>query len=172
MELPRNRGSSAWSGKCDWGISSDLFLSPFPPSRARTKLSSSLVIQRKVVTRNRKEKAATALPSAPGTQTNSVTHSVTHPRASTSWTHEANMLTQGAPPPTTSLAPARPSPRSVLPSALKWKWGGCNPRNEALAKPSLVRVAVDAHRLLLARLGVALDGAVVVASGLWREPLA
>ena len=34
------------------------------------------------------------------------------------------MLTQGAPTPTTSLAPARPSPRSVLPSALKWKWGG------------------------------------------------
>ena len=37
------------------------FPSPFPPSRARTKLSSSLVIQRKVVTRNRKDKAATAL---------------------------------------------------------------------------------------------------------------
>ena len=53
------------------------FPSPFPPSRARTKLSSSLVIQRKVVTRNRKDKAATTLPSAPGIPTRSHTRSHT-----------------------------------------------------------------------------------------------
>ena len=60
MELPRNSGSSVWSGKCGWGISSDLFplLSPL------VRHVRAILLPRyttKVVTRYRRHKAATPL---------------------------------------------------------------------------------------------------------------
>ena len=48
------------------GVSPPTFLHSFPPLGYACELPSSFVIQRKVVTRNRKDKAATTLPSAPG----------------------------------------------------------------------------------------------------------
>ena len=60
MELPRNSGSSVWSGKCGWGISSDLFplLSPLV-AHVRAILLPRYTT--KVVTRYRRHKAATPL---------------------------------------------------------------------------------------------------------------
>ena len=88
MELPRNSGSSVWSGKCGWGISSDLFplLSPLV-GHVRAILLPRYTT--KVVTRYRRHKAATPLGCTHSRYTIVVTHTVTHPQASTSWTHEA-----------------------------------------------------------------------------------
>ena len=91
MELPRNSGSSVWSGKCGWGISSDLFplLSPLV-GHVRAILLPRYTT--KVVTRYRRHKTATPLGCTHSRYTIVVTHTVTHPQSSTSWTHEANML--------------------------------------------------------------------------------
>ena len=105
MELPRNSGSSVWSGKCGWGISSDLFplLSPLV-GHVRAILLPRYTT--KVVTRYRRHKAATPLGCTHSRYTIVVTHTVTHPQSSTSWTHEANMLAwvRPRPTPSTSLA--------------------------------------------------------------------
>ena len=87
MELPRNSGSSVWSGKCGWGISSDLFplLSPLV-GHARAILLPRYTTESCYT---KQEGQSCNDPSQCTRYTNSVTHSVTHPQASTSWTHEA-----------------------------------------------------------------------------------
>ena len=94
MELPRNSGSSVWSENGGWSISSDL--PPFlPPTRVRVRAILLPRYTTKVVTRYRRHKAATPLGCTHSRYTIVVTHTVTHPQSSTSWTHEANMLSLG-----------------------------------------------------------------------------
>ena len=80
------------------------FHSPFSPSRARTSYPPPSLYNGKLLHETGRTKLQRPFPVHPVYQTNSVAHLVTHPQASTSWTHEANMPAQGAPTPTTSLA--------------------------------------------------------------------
>ena len=77
------------------GVSPPTFLHSFPPLGYACELFSSLVIQRKLL----HDIGDTKLQRPWGAPTHGipivVTHTVTHPQSSTSWTHEANMLSLG-----------------------------------------------------------------------------